>query len=43
VIATPAALSNAPVPRSQLSKWPPIMIVPAEGSLPGTSAMTLPD
>ena len=43
VIATPAALSIAPVPRSQLSRWPPITIMPALGSLPGTSATTLPD
>ena len=43
VIATPAALSIAPVPRSQLSRWPPITITPALGSLPGTSATTLPD
>ena len=31
VIATPAPSSIAPVPRSQLSRWPPITIMPARG------------
>ena len=43
VIATPAALSIAPVPRSQLSRWPPISDHPGARIAPGTSATTLPD
>jgi hypothetical protein len=34
VIATPDASSIAPVPRSQLSRWPPMVTIPAAGSLP---------
>ena len=42
-IATPDASSMAPVPRSQLSRWPPTSTGGRLGSRPGTSAMTLPD
>jgi hypothetical protein len=41
VMAMPDASSIAPVPGSQLSRWPPITITPAFGSLPAMSPETV--
>ena len=42
VMATPAPSSTAPVPKSQLSEWPPITTISSARSVPGISAITLP-